>query len=280
MRLGAHCSTAGGLANAIAEGRRLDCEAIQVMVRIPQRWTSPPLDDADVAAFRAGAEETGFARDAVSHTSYLINLCAPDESIHARSKAALIDEIERCATLGIPYACLHPGSPKDGGDEEWGLAAIATSLREVLRATRGKPVVVLLENTAGQGTNLGWRFEHLGRIITKTNSRRVGVCIDTCHLFAAGYDFRDEATYRETIAAMDAAFGLDRIRAFHLNDSKSPLGSRVDRHENIGHGEIGREAFARLINDPRFADLPGLLETPGGTEKYAEDLATLRTMLR
>jgi len=269
--LGAHVSTAGGMPHAIERARELGCEAIQVFTRNQRQWTPRPLGPEDVAEFRARAGD--YLETAVSHASYLINLCATDAATLTRSRAAFRDEIERCAALSIPYLCVHPGSHLGQG-EEVGLRGIASSLRLCLEATRGSRVTILLENTAGQGTNLGWRLEHLDRIRKLAASRRIGFCIDTCHLFAAGYDLASD--YEGVMDDLVATLGLARIRAFHLNDSKHACGSHKDRHEHIGEGRIGRAAFRSLVNDPRFATLPGLLETPGGPDGYKENLANLR----
>jgi deoxyribonuclease-4 len=263
--------------HAVERGLELGCEAIQVFTRNQRQWTPKPLAQDEIDAFRAGARGASYATRTVSHASYLINLCATDAAILKKSKRAFVDEIERCAALGIPFLCVHPGSHVGAG-EEAGLRAIAASIKEALKATRGKRVTILLENTAGQGTNLGWRLEHLGELLRTIRSKRVGVCIDTCHLFAAGYDLRTPKAYDKTIDALDEAVGLDRIRAWHLNDSKHPLGSRRDRHENIGEGALGRAAFRRLVNDERFADAPALLETPGGPDGYRKDLKRLKGM--
>ena len=279
MLLGAHVSTAGGMSCAVDQGRELDCEVIQVFTRNQRRWFPKPLDPDETARYRTEARRAGYEGRAVSHASYLINLCATDRAVLAKSKKAFVDEIERCAALGIPFLCVHPGSHVGAG-EEAGLAGIAESVRAVLRETRGRRVRILLENTAGQGTNLGYRLEHLQVLIRSIGSRRVGVCIDTCHLLAAGYDFRTKAAYEKTFGEIDRLVGLQRGGSFHLNDSKNPLGSRRDRHEHIGQGEIGLAAFRLLVNDRRFADTPGLLETPGGPEGYAENLRNLRRLRR
>lgn len=277
MYLGAHVSTAGGMPHAVERGLELGCEAIQVFTRNQRQWTPKPLAEAEIEAFRAGAREASYAARAVSHASYLINLCATDPAILAKSKRAFVDEIERCAALGIPFLCVHPGSHVGAG-EAAGLAAVAAGVKEALKATRGRRVTILLENTAGQGTNLGWKLDHLGELLRTIRSRRVGVCLDTCHLFAAGYDLRTPKAYAKTVNALDDAVGLDRIRALHLNDSKHPLGSRRDRHENIGEGALGRAAFRRLVNDERFTGLPAVLETPGGPDGYRKDLKRLKGM--
>jgi len=275
--LGAHVSTAGGISNAVLQGRDLACEAIQVFTRNQRQWRPRPLDPAEAGRFRTAAAEAGYRKAAMSHASYLINLCAAAPETLARSREAFLDEIERCAQLRIPYLCVHPGSHLGAG-EAAGLEAVAESLKEALRATRGKRVMVLVENTAGQGTNLGHRLEHLAELLRLVGSRRLGVCIDTCHLFAAGYDLRSLRAYEETMAELERTVGLDRVRALHLNDSKHPCGSKRDRHEHIGEGAIGRAAFRRLVRDPRFSALPAVLETPGGPEGYAKNLQRLRRM--
>jgi len=264
--LGAHVSTAGGMCNALAAARELGCEAIQVFTRNQRQWSGKPLDAEDARAFRARAPV------AVSHASYLINLCATDPVTLERSRAALVDEIERCAQLGIPYLCIHPGSHVGAG-EEAGLRRIAESLKLGLKQTLGKRVIVLLENTAGQGSNLGYDFSQLAWLRRRVRSRRVGFCIDTCHAFAAGYDPGD-------VDGLIAGLGLEHIRAFHLNDSKFPRGSRRDRHEHIGEGEIGAAPFRALLRDRRLSELPGLLETPGGFHGYRQNLDRLRRMRR
>ncbi|MHC4932052.1 MAG: deoxyribonuclease IV [Planctomycetota bacterium] len=277
MLLGAHVSTAGGMRNAVHQGLDLECEAIQVFTRNQRQWEPKALDGADAAVFRREAREADFLSRSVSHASYLINLCATDPRILERSRSAFVDEIERCALLGIPYLCVHPGSHLGAG-EEAGLAGIAESVRHALQRTRGRRVMVLLENTAGQGTNLGHDLGHLRALRRAIKSRRVGFCIDTCHLFASGHDLRTRQAYDTSMETLVAALGLENIRAFHLNDSKHACGSRRDRHEHIGQGCIGPGAFRRLVRDPRFRDLPGLLETPGGPEGYKENLDRLRRM--
>ena len=279
MLLGAHVSTAGGMPNAVSSGLELGCEAIQVFTRNQRQWTPKPLDEHDIANFRADAKKAGYLTTAVSHASYLINLCAAKPELLEKSKTAFLDEIGRCHALGIPYLCIHPGSHVGEG-EEAGLALIADTVREALAATKGQRVKILLENTAGQGTNLGWRFEHLQELLKTTKSKRVGVCIDTCHLFASGYDMRTAKSYEKTMQELDDRIGVDRVFALHLNDSKHELGSRRDRHEHIGEGEIGKAGFRALVNDERWKDRPGLLETPGGPDGYKDNLKRLRSMRR
>jgi len=275
--LGAHVSTSGGMPTAIREGVELGCEAIQVFTRNQRQWVAKPLDPDDIATFRKEGKKAGLVSNAVSHASYLINLCATDPEILAKSRTAFVDEIRRCGQLGIPYLCVHPGSHLDAG-EEAGLVAVAESVRWALAETEGLKVALLLENTAGQGTNLGHRLEHLAALREAVGGRRVGFCIDTCHLLAAGYDLRTGSAYAATMDEVVARLGLSRIKAFHLNDSKFPLGSRRDRHEHIGAGEIGEEGFRALVRDERFAKLPGLLETPDGPDAYSMNLDRLRKL--
>ena len=266
------------MVHAVRQGLELGCEAIQVFTRNQRQWVGKPLDPGQVAAFREEGRAAGYLAHAVSHASYLINLCATDPVILAKSRTAFVDEIERCAALRIPYLCIHPGSHLGAGEEK-GLRGVSESVAEALRLTKGKRVTILLENTAGQGTNLGWRLEHLGELIRLLKRpRRVGVCIDTCHLFAAGYDLRTPKAYEKTMEALEREVGFARVRALHLNDSKFGCGEKRDRHAHIGEGEIGARGFKRLINDERFAALPGVLETPGGPENYELNLQRLRKM--
>ena len=267
------------MVNAVRQGIELECESIQVFTRNQRQWEPKPLDPATIEEFQVEAKAAGYLQDAVSHASYLINLCAASPETLAKSRRAFEDEIRRCGLLGIPYLCLHPGSHLGEG-EDAGLIAIAESLREALAATRGVRVKILLENTAGQGTNLGYRFEHLAELLRLGRSKRLGVCIDTCHMFAAGYDLRTKKSYEASMTELEDVVGLNRVHAFHLNDSKFELGMKKDRHENIGEGAIGKTAFKLLVNDDRWRALPGVLETPGGPDGYAQNLDTLRRMLR
>ena len=243
------------------------------------QWRARPLSELEIAGFREGLKALGI-QTAVSHDSYLINLGSHEPVTLRKSLDAFADEIERCEQLGIPFMVFHPGSHVGSG-ETAGLQRIVDSLNAVLGQRPRYKTRVLLENTAGQGSNLGYRFEHLAEILARTEyPERLGVCLDTCHLLAAGYDLRTRSTYEATFREFDAIVGLNRVKAFHLNDSKKGLGSRVDRHENIGKGELGLEPFRMLLNDPRFTGLPMLLETPGGDEAYRKDLKTLRRLKR
>jgi deoxyribonuclease-4 len=279
LRLGAHESIAGGLHRAFDRARSVGCDAVQIFVKSNRAWAVKPLTDEDVARFRARAEETGI-QPVVGHASYLLNPATPDETLWARSRDTLIVELERCEALGVPYLVLHPGSHVGAG-EEVGLARVARALGQVHAATPGFRAQILLETTAGQGTNLGYCFEHLAWLMDHApEGGRLGVCLDTCHAFAAGYELRTPAGYAATIEAFDRTVGLEQLKAIHLNDCKGDLGSRKDRHEHIGQGGIGLDGFRHVVNDPRLAGLPGLLETPKSDDLHEdrENLAVLRSL--
>jgi deoxyribonuclease IV len=260
-RLGAHMSIAGGLPRAVDRARAARCEALQIFTKSAGQWRARELPAEEVALFRRRLDETGI-RPVVAHNSYLINIAAASPALRAQSIAALGDEIDRAELLGLDGLVMHPGSYTTGTEPE-GLRLIAAGLRTLLQARRGGRTRILLEHTAGQGTNLGHRFEQIAAIIAMLDgSDRVGVCLDTCHLLASGYDLCTRRGYRDTFKEFDRLIGLDRIKVFHLNDSKKPCGSRVDRHEHIGKGCLGLEPFRMLLNDRRFAKLPMLLETP------------------
>jgi deoxyribonuclease IV len=260
-KLGAHLSIAGGLPRAVDRAEATRCEALQIFTKSVGQWRARPLPDEEVAAFRARLRQSGIS-PAVAHNSYLINIAAAEPALRARSLAALDEELDRAERLGLDALVMHPGSYTIG-TEARGLQLIAAGLRKLLAARPGSAVKILLEHTAGQGTNLGHRFEHLASIIEQLNgSPRIGVCLDTCHLLTAGYDLCSADGYEQTFRDFDRSVGLDRLAVFHLNDSKRPCGSRVDRHEHIGKGCLGLEPFRRILNDPRFKDLPMLLETP------------------
>ena len=258
--LGAHLSIAGGLPRAIDRAVASRCEALQIFTKSVGQWRARPIPAEEVARFRARARETQLP--IVAHNSYLINIAAADPALRARSIAALGEEIDRAELLGLDGLVMHPGS-HTSGTEAGGLALIAAALAALLRDRPRSRVRILLEHTAGQGTNLGHRFEHLASILERLGgSPRVAVCLDTCHLLTAGYDLCSEAGYRATFDEFDRRIGLDRVALFHLNDSKKPCGSRVDRHEHIGKGCLGLEPFRRILTDRRFARLPMVLETP------------------
>ncbi len=276
MRLGAHESIAGGLHLAFDRARMVGCDAVQLFVKSNRAWAVKPLTEEDIRLFKERAAETGI-HPAVGHASYLLNPAAPDEDLWRRSRDTLIIELERCEALDIPYLVLHPGSHMGAGEEE-GLKRVARALGEVHAATPGFRSRILLETTAGQGTNLGYRFEQLAWLLENAPEEdRLGVCLDTSHIFAAGYDIRTPQDYAATLEAFDRIIGLDRLFAIHLNDSKAGLGSRVDRHEHIGKGLLSLETFRLVVNDARFADLPGLLETPKSDDLH-EDIENLRVL--
>jgi deoxyribonuclease-4 len=281
LELGAHMSIAGGHERAIAEALAFEMDACQIFTKSANQWYAKPIPPAAAETFRDRYSESGL-RGLVAHDSYLINLASPDDALREKSRLAFREELDRCELLGVPFLVTHPGAHMGDG-EEVGIGRVAESLNRIFDERPDATTTVLLETTAGQGTAIGRGFEELAAIIAAVeDDRRVGVCFDTCHAFAAGYDIRDADGYEATISALAATVGLGRVRAFHLNDSKKGLGSRVDRHAAIGDGEIGLTAFALLLNDPRFAGRPGLLETPKG-DGGAEDrrnLGTLRGLRR
>lgn len=279
-RLGAHVSVAGGLAEGLRRGAELGCDAVQIFVKSPSQWQAKPILAEDALAFRA-AHAAGGIGPLVAHAAYLINLAAPDPQILARSRAALADELRRCAALGVPALVVHPGAHLGAG-EEAGLEAIAASL-DVVDAELGDcPTRILLEITAGQGTVLGNRLQHLAAIRSRAASReRLGVCLDTCHAYAAGYALDSAAGWDDFLDELASAIGFDLVGCVHLNDSVGALGSRKDRHANIGEGCLGLEPFRRLLAEPRLRAAPMILETPFGEDEqgHARDLAVLRSLL-
>ena len=260
-RLGAHLSIAGGLPRAVDRAEASGCEALQIFTKSAGQWRARELPPDEVALFKRRVKQTGI-RPVVAHNSYLINLAAADPALRTRSVEALGEELDRAETLGLDGLVMHPGSFTSGNEHD-GLRLIAEGLEAVLEPRSDGKTRLLLEHTAGQGTNLGHRFEHLAEIIGRLNgSRRIGVCLDTCHLIASGYDICSDAGYEDTFRQFGRIVGFSRLKVFHFNDSKKPCGSRVDRHEHIGKGCLGLAPFRRILNDPRFAKLPMLLETP------------------
>jgi deoxyribonuclease-4 len=259
LRIGAHMSVAGGVSNAVERAVLHECESLQIFTKNANRWVAPPLDPADVRRFRKRLDETGIT-PVVSHASYLINLATTNPALRAQSINAMSDELDRAHALGLLGVVLHPGTCTAGTESE-ALALIADAIRGLFARQR-RQTMVLLEHTAGQGRTLGYRFDHLSTIIERLDGApRVGVCLDTCHLVASGYDIVSEAGYRSTFEEFDKVVGLSRLKVFHGNDSKRPCGARVDRHEHIGQGCLGLEPFRRLMHDPRFDGLPILIET-------------------
>ncbi|GAB4433785.1 MAG: deoxyribonuclease IV [Chloroflexi bacterium OHK40] len=280
MPFGAHMSIAGGLSKAFARGQQVGCEAMQIFTKSERQWLARPIPAEEAAAFQAEQARSGIG-PVIVHDSYLINLAAPGEELWEKSIAAFAEELERCRLLGIPYLVTHPGA-HTGSGEEVGLAREAEALTRLFAAGVGGSTRVLLETTAGQGSTLGYRFEHLARLFELVPyPERLGVCVDTCHIFAAGYDIRTPEGYAATFDALDRAVGLANVCCFHLNDSQKGLGSRVDRHSHIGQGEIGLEGFRLLVNDPRFHDRPMIIETPKGDDmaEDRENLALLRSLV-
>ena len=257
-------SVAGGVANAVERAVVHGCETLQIFTKNSRRLLGRPLDPADVRTFRRRIDATGLM-PVVSHASYLINLATPSPALRLPTLTAFIDELDRAHALGLLGVVIHPGVCA-AGTEEAGLRLIADAIRTAFKARPRRTTMVLLEHTAGQGRTLGYRFEHLAAIIDHLNaSPRVGVCLDTCHLVASGYDIVSESGYRDTFATFDRIVGFDRLKVFHGNDSKRPCGSRVDRHEHIGQGCLGLETFRRLLHDRRFTQLPILIETEKAT---------------
>lgn len=283
MQIGAHESVAGGLHLALARAESDGGRALQIFTSPSLRWRPSTPSDEEASLFRSErARLDGFA-PLLSHASYLVNLASPDPLLRRRSLEAMELELERCDLLGIDHVVLHPGSHRGEGVAA-GLRRVGSALDVLCRASAGSRVRILLENTAGQGDTLGARFEELGTLIaTSAANDRLGVCLDTCHAWAAGYDLGSADGVDETLAALERAVGLERVRAFHLNDARHPRGSRVDRHAQIGEGTIGLEGFRRLVNDSRFAGRPAVVETPpeaDGRTSFARNIATLVALKR
>jgi len=269
-------SIAGGMPEAIARARAVEASALQVFVKSSNQWAARPFAPGEVEAYRKAAVEAGLERHTLAHASYLINLASPDDALWEKSVAGFRVELDRCDALGIPWLVVHPGAHVGSG-VPFGIARVAEALRRVLPKS-GTGAGVLLETTAGQGTTLGARFEELGEILKAAkHPERVGICFDTCHALAAGYEFRSASTYRETMTALDRAVGLDRLLGIHLNDSKGDLGCRRDRHEHIGKGALGLEAFRLVLTDRRFRDVPMVLETEK-REDLEEDRVNLNVL--
>lgn len=279
--LGAHQSIAGGYYKSVETAHRLKCDCVQLFTKNNNQWQAKELTDEDVALFQAKLKELGVTHP-LAHDSYLINLASPDKELWAKSVDAFVVEMLRAERLGIPYVVTHPGAHTTSS-EEAGIAAVVRALDEVHRQTRGIKAKCLLETTAGQGSCLGRTFEQIAAMIDGVKDPdRLGICVDTCHIFAAGYPLGTEKDYQATMRALDKTVGLKLVKAFHLNDSVKPLGSRVDRHAHIGKGMIGKDAFRLLVNDKRFAKVPMYLETPkGNAQEQAAgkfDKMNLRTL--
>jgi deoxyribonuclease-4 len=272
--LGAHAPIKGGLGNGLRQGKSIGCTAVQVFTSSPQTWYAKPIAPEQVADFKDAQTETGIT-SVVSHDSYLVNLCAPEPEMAIKSYKGLKDEMLRCATYGIGFVVSHMGSAK-GQPEAEALLKVASATCNLLAETP-ESVTLLMETTAGQGSSLNYCFEHLALLLEECKGHpRLCVCLDTCHIFAAGYDIRTAEGFAKTFDGFNSIVGMERLKAVHCNDSKKELGSRVDRHEHIGKGLIGDEAFRQLVNDPRFNDIPILLETE--SEGHEADLAHLREL--
>ncbi len=276
--LGAHESIAGGYYKAVETARRLGCDCVQLFTKNNNQWRARELTDDDALLFQAALKEQQITHP-LAHTSYLINLATPDTALWKKSLDAFVVEMCRADRLGIPYVVTHPGAFTTSS-EAAGIAAVVRALDEMHRQTRGIRAKCLLETTAGQGSCLGCRFEQLATMIDGARDPdRLGVCVDTCHIFAAGYPLGTPQDYKATMRAFDKTVGLSQVRAFHLNDSQKPLGSRVDRHAHIGRGQLGKEPFRFLLNDRRFRQVPMYLETPKGEEKGKDlDMTNLKTL--
>jgi len=279
MIIGAHVSIAGGIENSIVQARQLGCETFQIFTKNQNQWREKEFTPEQIGTFRNDLSKSKIQAGLLAaHDSYLINLCSPRQDLLDRSRLAFLNEARRCAALGIPYLIFHPGS-HTGGGEEWGLKMIAESINYVLQELKTRQVILLLETTAGQGTNLGYRFDQLRQIMDGVDQpEQIGLCVDTCHIFAAGYDIRQKQGYQQTFARLEAELDLNKVMAFHLNDCKNDCGSRVDRHERIGQGQIGPESFRLLMQDNRWQKLPGFLEIPGGDDAFKQDIKKLKRL--
>jgi deoxyribonuclease-4 len=281
MRLGAHMSVSGGKYMALIAGKEIGCESIQVFIRNVRGWSSAPLKKKEIDEFHSKQEELKEEIwPIITHNSYLINLASQDAEKLEKSYNAMLDELIKADQLRLDYANMHPGViPKENQDlsSKEAMNQITDQLNMLLDATKESNVVILLETTAGQGKGLGHKFEHMRYIIDKIkNKNRIGVCFDTAHSFAAGYDFTTQKKYDDLWNSFDDIIGLKYLKAFHLNDTDKECGSRVDRHAHIGKGKIGRDAFSFLVNDEKFKNLPGILETPEGDEMFEKNLNFLK----
>ena len=278
MWLGAHVGISDGLDESVRTGKRIGCESIQIFSKSPQMWAGPGIPPESAEAFRAAVLAEGLRAPSIHH-GYLANLASPKKGTLHRSRAAFLDELARAELLGVENLIFHPGASLDSGPAA-GVTTLVASLDAAFEKVPDGRVRVLLENSAGQGTSIGSTFEQLGEVLGRLAApKRAAVAIDTCHLFASGVDFRTESDYGAMVDRLLKVLDAGQIRAFHLNDAKADLGSHLDRHENIGKGMIGVEGFRHLVNDPRWAEVPGYLETPLTEDDYAAyvtDLATLR----
>lgn len=276
MLLGGHVGIAGGFSNAIRSGLDIGADIIQIFTRNQMQWKAKPIDEETAVKFRSDFRASKL-KGIIAHGSYLTNLASPEKKTLKMSIAAVIEEVGRCAQLGVGVYIFHPGSHVGAGDEK-GARTEAASLKTVLAKTEKLPVGLAVENMAGQGNTLCHDFGALASILDMVDSERLGVCLDTCHLFASGYDIRDRESLDSTMKEFKREIGMKKLLAMHLNDSKGELGSRIDRHENIGKGKIGIEGFRALMQYSGMSRIPMALETPGGEKKYKEEIALLRTL--
>ncbi|HEX30111.1 TPA: deoxyribonuclease IV [Candidatus Poribacteria bacterium] len=278
MLLGAHVPAAGGLHKAIAFAEKLGCQSIQIFTRSPRSWRAKPLTSKEIDAFREAWRNSSVI-EILGHDCYLTNLASPKPETIDKSVASFVDQMERCQALGIRYLVTHLGSHLGSGEEE-GLKRFVENLSRAVSMAEAPDVIVLLETTAGQGTNLGYTFEQIRYVLDAAEPKgRYAVCYDTCHTFAAGYDITTPEGYNETLGRFEDIIGLEKLKAFHLNDSKFPSGSRKDRHEHIGEGMMGLDPFRMLLNDDRFSSLPGVLETPDSLGMFERNLEILRGLV-
>lgn len=276
--LGAHTSTQGGVSKAVDLAEKLGFTAMQIFSKNNNRWESKPLEENEIISFKEKLARSNI-KFVVVHDSYLINLCSSNEELLKKSRTAFIDELMRCKQLGIEYLNFHPGAYGVLTEED-GLKLVAESLNTAHAKTPAINVSSMIELTAGQGTSLGYKFEHVKKIIELVEDKdRISVCIDTAHIFAAGYNIKDAKEYKKVIKEFDDIIGLERLKCIHINDSKKALGSRVDRHEHIGQGFIGLEGFTNIMNDKKIAHVPKILETPKG-KACLEDLENIKTLRR
>ena len=279
MLLGCHVGIQGGVERAPPVAKQLGCDAMQIFSKNQMQWKAAPLSKASIDAFRRGVQENGLGPTLV-HCSYLLNLASGDDALWEKSVQGLVVELERADALGIPYVTFHPGSPKDKG-AAWGCQRVAEGVSKALELTKGGQAMILLETNAGQGAAVGRTFAELGDIMARVSvdKRRLGVCFDTCHVFVSGYPLHTEEGYLDTFDTFQNEVGLQHLKCFHLNDSLAEFDSKRDRHATIGEGKLGLDPFRRLVNDPRFAGIPGYLETPGGEESYAQEIRLLRSLV-
>ena len=278
-RIGAHVSASGGVFNAPINAKNIGADAFALFVKNQRQWSAKPLSDDDIAKFKANLATSGIKSDHIlAHDSYLINLGHPDEILRKKSVEAFIDEVERCEKLGIKLLNFHPGSHLNEISENECLNNIANSLNFAIANTSG--VKLVIENTAGQGSNLGFKFEQIAYIIERiTDKRRIGVCIDTCHAFAGGYDFRTKKSYEKTMSEFDKIIGYKFLSGMHLNDTKNELGVRKDRHESLGRGFLGLQSFENIMNDKQIDEIPLILETIDESI-WADEIKILRNMIK